>query len=186
MIKNGIGGSKTITGLDFEETNKKDLLSKLLEIENITIIENKKIYTGSGTGYFDIYFNKQLIAGYCKSYSFYSYLNSLGIKYEEILSKRLLPDNVIINFTTKTIYIIEIKYQEVGGSVDEKLQTSPYKTLQYSKLIDKLEYKIKFAYILSNWFKKPEYKDTLEYIEKTGSYYFFNFLPLSFIEFNFS
>jgi hypothetical protein len=81
----------------------------------------------------------------------------------------------------KTLYIIEIKFQEVAGSVDEKLQTCDFKNKQYNKLLAPLGISVKYVYILSDWFKKDVYRDVLKYVESVGCYYFFHELPLSFL-----
>jgi len=41
-----------------------------------------------------------------------------------------------------------------------------------------LNIEVEYVYILSDWFKKPEYKDTLDYIISVGCYYYFHYLPL--------
>jgi hypothetical protein len=50
---------------------------------------------------------------------------------------------------------IEVKYQQVAGSVDEKLQTCDFKLKQYLKLVASLGIKVEYVYVLNNWFKKP-------------------------------
>jgi len=83
---------------------------------------------------------------------------------------------VIVN---NTFFILEIKFQEVQGSTDEKLQTCDFKIKQYRKLLSRLNVEIKFIYILNDWFNKPEYKDVLDYIISIdGCCYYFNYLPL--------
>jgi hypothetical protein len=51
---------------------------------------------------------------------------------------------------SKTLFIIEVKYQQVAGSVDEKLQTCDFKRKQYLKLVRSLELKVEYVYVLSN------------------------------------
>nr|WP_252320048.1 hypothetical protein [Spiroplasma endosymbiont of Lariophagus distinguendus] len=63
-------------------------------------------------------------------------------------------------------------------SVDEKLQTCDFKRKQWQKLLSILNCKIEYWYLLSDWFKKPEYKDTLNYIIDSNCRYFFNYIPL--------
>ncbi|UOS15746.1 hypothetical protein MPG85_07165 [Helicobacter pylori] len=46
---------------------------------------------------------------------------------EKILSSQLLPNNAIFVPSNNTFFILEIKYQGTGGSVDEKLQTCDFK-----------------------------------------------------------
>ena len=62
------------------------------------------------------------------------------------------------------MYILEIKFQKVAGSVDEKLQTCDFKKKQYQRLFAPLNYEVEYIYILSDWFNRPEYKDVLTYI----------------------
>ena len=61
------------------------------------------------------------------------------------------PDECYINEKTKQIFVIEKKFQRTTGSVCEKIQTSDFKLWQYSKLFP--EYKVKYVYCLSDWFK---------------------------------
>ena len=81
----------------------------------------------------------------------------------------------------ETLFIIEVKYQHVAGSVDEKLQTCDFKRKQYQKLVRPLDLKVEYVYVLSDWFRKLEYKDVLEYIESVNCHYRFNTLPLAWL-----
>jgi len=67
---------------------------------------------------------------------------------------------------TKLFSYIEKKFQNANGSVDEKLQTFGFKLWQYSKLFNPLNIKVKYFYVLSDWFKQNKYADTLEYMKK--------------------
>jgi hypothetical protein len=93
-----------------------------------------------------------------------------------------LPDEAILIIKDKTLYIIEMKFQEVTGSVDEKLQTCDFKNQQYKKLLAPLNISVKYAYVLNDWFKKKEYKDVLDYVKSVGCYYFFEEIPLEFLD----
>ena len=169
MIKGGKGGSKTLTGLRFES---RVTLEK--------VINSLPNYNISGD---DVYCNSQKVAElYRKNKLYKKLLEPNNIDYKAIISKKLLPDEAILIFNNKTLYIVEIKFQEVAGSVDEKLQTCDFKNKQYNKLFAPLEIPVKYVYILNDWFKKPEYKNVLEYVKSVGCYYFFNELPLKFLE----
>src|SRR3989344_4163041 len=82
---------------------------------------------------------------------------------------------VIVN---NTLFIIEMKFQKVAGSVDEKLQTCDFKRKQYAKLMAVLNIEVEYIYILNDWFKKAQYKDTLDYVISVGCQYYFKYLPL--------
>lgn len=75
------------------------------------------------------------------------------------------PDEAYINETTKQIFIIEKKFQQGSGSVDEKIQTGPFKKRHYKKLFQ--NYNVHYIYCLSDWFKRDEYKSVLEYLEES-------------------
>jgi len=41
--------------------------------------------------------------------------------------------------------------------------------------------KVKYVYVLSDWFKHKSYKDVLDYINSVGCHYFFEILPFDFL-----
>ena len=168
MKRKGIGGGRTITGLRFESrVSMKNLLGSLpgYKVDKDTV-----------------YFKNGKVAEFYGKHKLYkNLLEPNGIDYSKIISKKLLPDEAILILSGKTLYIIEIKFQEVTGSVDEKLQTCDFKNKQYSKLLEPLGISVKYVYILSDWFKKDQYKDVLNYVESVGCYYFFHELPLDFL-----
>lgn len=168
MIKGGKGGGKTITGLRFES---RITLEKVL-----SAIPNYKVSNDK------VYFKGQIVAEfYPKNKLYKNLLEPKGIDYSKIISKKLLPDEAILILKDNILFIIEIKFQEVAGSVDEKLQTCDFKNRQYNRLLAPLGIKVKYVYILNDWFKKPEYKDVLTYVDSVGCHYFFYELPLSFL-----
>jgi len=164
MKKKGFGGGNTITGLKFERG--RDILS---------ILSNVKGYSVKGNIIF--YLGKEVARSYRK-YALYKFLESQGVDYKKIISKKLLPDEALYVIVKNTLFVIEMKYQEVTGSVDEKLQTCDFKKKQYKKLMAPLNIEVEYIYILSNWFRKPEYKDVLDYIISVGCQYYFQYLPL--------
>jgi len=100
--------------------------------------------------------------------NFYNYFN---INWENKISKQLRPDICI--FINGTIFIIECKFQQVDGSVDEKLQTCDFKKKQYEKLMFGSNIKVEYVYVLNNYFYNPKYKDVLDYIKSVKCYYYF-------------
>lgn len=164
MKKGGIGGGNTRTGLNFER--EKDM---------ITLLSNTPGY--SIKGHIILFEGKEVAYSYGK-HSLYRFLESKGVDYASILSKKLLPDEAIYVIVNNTIFILEIKFQEVAGSVDEKLQTCDFKKKQYQRLFAPLNYEVEYVYILSDWFNRPEYKDVLTYINSVGCQYYFRYLPL--------
>src|SRR3989344_949186 len=164
MIKGGKGGGNTLTGLNFEK--ERDILRLLSKTKGYSI-----------KGHVIFYNDKEVARSYKKN-SLYKFLESHGVKYSQILSKKLLPDEALYVVVNNTMYIIELKFQRVTGSVDEKLQTCDFKKKQYQRLLAPLNYEVEYVYILSDWFNHPAYKDVLTYIISVGCQYYFEYLPL--------
>lgn len=108
MIKNGKGGGNTKTGLVFEgETDLK------------TFLKNQNGYSVTEDNC--VFYNGKKVARIFKKHEFYKYLEEVGVDWTQYISKKLLPDNSIYVIVKNKLFIIECKYQQVAGSVDEKL-----------------------------------------------------------------
>lgn len=165
MIKNGKGGGNTKTGLVFE--GKTDLATFLNDQNGYRVVGDI------------VYYNNKKVARIFKKHEFYRYLKKIGIDWTKIISKKLLPDDSIYVIKTNTLFIVECKYQQVNGSVDEKLQTCDFKRKQYQKLMSQVNIDVEYIYLLSNWFKNPKYKDVLDYIISMHCQYYFEYIPLT-------
>ncbi|OON99257.1 MAG: hypothetical protein ATN35_01560 [Epulopiscium sp. Nele67-Bin004] len=165
MIKNGKGGGNTRTGLIFE--GKTDLSTFLDTQEGYSVLNG------------DVFYHDEKVARIFKKYSFYKFLEELGIDWAKILSKRLLPDDSIYVIVNNTMFIIECKFQQVAGSVDEKLQTCDFKKKQYQRLLSYANIEVEYIYLLSDWFRDPRYKDVLDYIISVHCQYYFEYIPLA-------
>lgn len=164
MKKGGVGGANTQTGIVFE--GKVDLRTKLEEVPGYKVAGHV------------IYYNDKIVGYSYRKNSLYTFLKEQGVDYKNYISKRLLPDEAIYVVKDNTVYIIEMKFQIVAGSVDEKLQTCDFKKKQYQKLFSSLNYEVEYIYLLSDWFRKEEYKDVRDYIISVGCSYYFEYLPL--------
>lgn len=164
MKTKGTGGGNTITGLNFEK--ERDILEILKKTRGYSIKGNV------------IYFRGKEVARSYRKHGLYRLLAERKIDWKKLVSKRLLPDEAIYVLVNNTLFIIEMKFQNVSGSVDEKLQTCDFKKKQYKKLMAPLNIEVEYIYILNDWFKKPDYKDTLDYVISVGCQYYFNYLPL--------
>lgn len=162
------GGARTnLNGLHFEQT---------------TSLNDALINAGYNIKNHSVYSDKQQIGMSVPQKQLYTYfLNLRGIYYEDYNSKEWRPDEAFINFTNNTVYIIEKKFQNCAGSVDEKLPGCHFKKLEYQKLFNPLNIDVVFIYILNDWFLDKRYHDTLDYIEYMGCYYFYNEIPLDFL-----
>lgn len=164
MIKGGTGGGNTITGLIYEA-----------KVDLGTFLNQQQDYKVSG---YDVFYKEKLVAKLFKKQGLYKYLKLEGVDWKKHISSKLYPDNCLYVIVNNTVYIIEVKHQQVAGSVDEKLQTCDFKKKQYIKLFSELNYKVEYLYILDNWFKQEKYKDVRDYIISVGCHYYYNYIPL--------
>ena len=70
-------------------------------------------------------------------------------KLDNFNSKQWKPDEAFINFENNTVYIVEKKWQETEGSVDEKLLGFGNKRRLYQRLLDKAEnsFAVQFIFV---------------------------------------
>ncbi len=164
MIKGGTGGANTLTGLIYE--GKVDLK---------TFLNNQHGYRVVGS---TVIYQDEEVAQIFQKYELYSeFLAPRGVDWKNCISSQLLPDNGIYVIINNTVFIIEVKTQNTPGSVDEKLQTCDFKKKQYQKLFFPLNIEVQYVYILDDWFRKPKYKDVLDYIISVGCQYYFQYIP---------
>ena len=159
------GGSRTNeNGLSFE--GRTDLLESFHNHPDFDVRENQ------------VFQNNNLVGEYYEKHSFYKqFLEVNGVDWKNIVSKKYLPDSVFVNHTNNTIYVIEKKFQEGSGSVDEKLQTCDFKKKIYQQLLFSLDYEVNYYYLLNDWFTKSEYRDVFDYIDSVGCKKFIEFIP---------
>lgn len=165
MIKGGKGGANTLTGLRFE--GERDLAGALVKLEGYQVSGPRILFNGKEIGL--LLTKHEIYSGFLKPH---------GVDGRKILSGLLLPDKAIILPDKKRVTILELKFQQTPGSVDEKLQTCDYKRKQYLKLFGPLGYVVEYTYVLGDWFLAPKYKDALNYVEAMGCHYYFGELPL--------
>jgi hypothetical protein len=154
----GAGGANTnINGLSYEDkTNLETLFSEV----NV----DKKI--GTKTIKFINYENVELInANKSKLYKHLEKNGDRNITIQQAAGCKE-PDEAYIDMSRKIIFIIEKKFQQTPGSVDEKIQTGVFKKIHYSKQFP--NYKINYIYCLSDWFRRNEYNSVLEYLQENN------------------
>jgi hypothetical protein len=177
MVRGGLGGGNTQTGIHFE--GRVDIVTYLNDEVAGYRCEQKTFNSKNQSMGFNMYYDENLVAESFKKHELYRYLDTLSVDWRSILSKQLLPDDAIYVIHNNTVFIIEVKYQEVAGSVDEKLQTCGFKLKQYRRLFAPLNHNVEYIYILNDWFRKTEYRDTLDYIISMNCRYYFEYLPLN-------
>lgn len=160
----GGGATTNHNGLAFEQETS---LRTAFENQGYTVLNN------------EIFLNRKVKGLITSKHGLYrDILIPNNILWSEILSKKLLPDEVFYNYSNKTIYIIEKKFQSAAGSVDEKLQTCDFKKRQYQKLLRDLNVTVEYIYVINEWFDHPSCNDVKEYISLVGCSYYTRILPL--------
>ena len=107
-------------GLKFENKTK---LSDLLDKHPSFYVDVNKVY-----------FNNEEVGLIVSQNKLYKWLDEVNPNWKNLTNKTLNPDEALFNKTNNTLYIIEKKYQETEGSVDEKLQTFHFKIWFYEKI----------------------------------------------------
>ena len=165
--KYGGGAQTNANGLQFEQTTSLD--DALINAGYV--LEGRRVYRdGAEIGY-----------SVPKQRLYSDFLERRGVDFRQYNSKRWLPDECFINDARKTAYIIEKKFQNTSGSVDEKLPGCHFKKWEYEKLFGPLGYRVAYLYVFNDWFHQEQYRDTLEYIHNMGCHYFFDAIPLDFL-----
>ncbi len=83
-----------------------------------------------------------------------------------VFSAKIYPDAFIINFSRKTLYIFEKKWQQSSGSVDEKIQTGPFKLEMFQKLLKQFGVKVEYNYVLSDYYKNKKFRNVKDYYKE--------------------
>ena len=159
--------------LKFEQ--KTDFQQLIAAIPGYSV---KKVSGKAGMG---VFFEEKLVARCFRKYDFYEFLAESKVDWRQVLSKELLPYDALLVIVRETLFIIEVKHQQVAEYVYRKLQTCDFKRKQYLKLVAPLGLRVEYVYVLSDWFRKPGYKDILDYIHSMNCHYKFNELPLSWL-----
>lgn len=162
------GGARTnVNGLHFEQTTSLD-----------TALSN----AGYRVAGYEVYNGAIKVGLSVQKHDFYKhFLIPHGVDFTEYNSKKWLPDECYVNLKTNTVFIIEKKFQNCAGSVDEKLPNCDFKKWEYEKLCNPIGFEVEYLYVFNDWFLQDVYRDTLEYIRMVGCNYFYNEIPLDFL-----
>ncbi len=149
----GAGGANTnVNGLSYEEkTDLSPLYTACIQEKK----EKVRTIRFEGYDFHLINANKSAL---------HKYMTKIGEKNTDLQPAAGCkePDEAYIDTAKRAVYIIEKKFQQTPGSVDEKLQTGPFKKYHYGKLFP--NYTIHYIYCLADWFKREEYTSVLEYL----------------------
>ena len=121
----GAGGANTnLNGLSYEELTDLQDRYKSCDLNN-----TDNVYEVKFEGY-DRKFVK------AKKSALHKYMNKNGEKNSELQPAAGCkePDEAYIDTEKKIIFIIEKKFQQTSGSVDEKIQTGHFKKMHYEEL----------------------------------------------------
>ncbi len=152
----GAGGANTnVNGLSYEE--KTDLSCLYTDCVQTKKDKSRIVKFANYDGEF-INVNKSAL---------HKYMTKIGEKNTDLQPAAGCkePDEAYVDNTRRNVYIIEKKFQQTPGSVDEKLQTGPFKKHHYGKLFP--NYNVQYIYCLADWFKRDEYASVLEYLQES-------------------
>ena len=160
-VRNGAEFEK-ISGLNFNKLHPKYRVRMMYEKDK---------------GYY-IFQGKDIICESHPKKQFKAYFHTNTISYQMDMPN-MEPDNCIINWKTKTIYIIEIKFQHKEGSVDEKPQAYIFRQRYFNDLLKSMGMKVKLIYVFNDWFRQNKYNYLRRNMDIDGVDYYYNELPPS-------
>ena len=154
------------TGAGGANTNKNGLsYEKLTELDTeFEILSKNKFHNEIK---FKIKSDRIFISS--KQYKFFKYMDKYINKDIKKAHGCKKPDECYIDEEHKIIFIIEKKFQQVPGSVCEKVQTPHMKLWQYNRTFP--DWYIVYIYCLSSWFQKNCIAE-LEYLNEMKYQYF--------------
>lgn len=164
MIKGGSGGALTnLTGLKFEQRTK---VSDAFEAAGFRVL---------GTEVFD---GDELICVMMAKRALYRFLKANGVVWQEFMSNTMEPDECLYFPSSNHFLVIEKKWQEVSGSVDEKLAACDFKLRRYERLFQGgMGASCSMIYLLNDWFRQPKYSDVLDYMTSANCLVYFEEIP---------
>lgn len=123
------------------------------------------------------FYNDDLVGQIFKKHAFYKFLESRSIKWQDYISKRLLPDDSIYVIINNTFFVIECRFDD--DTKYDELLLCDFKKKQYRKLLSRLNMKVIYVYLLGDIYKNFELNDALNYIHLMDCEYYFNYIPSS-------
>ena len=91
MVRGGLGGGNTQTGIHFE--GRVDIVTYLNDEVDGYRCEQKTLNNKNQSMGFNIYYNGNLVAESFKKHELYRYLDALSVDWRRILSKQLLVNS---------------------------------------------------------------------------------------------
>lgn len=154
MIAGGTGGANTKTGAIFEmETDlRENLINAGIDLSKVV---------------------------FCKQRDFPKMMKSHNFDMTENFGKEFWPDEAFIY--DNQLFVIEKKYQCVNGSVDEKIQTGPYKRIIYDVCARAIGLKKStYMYLLKDEaFNRPKYTiHQIPYLKQNNIPVYFDNFPI--------
>lgn len=179
MKAGGSGGANTQTGARFEEAT--DLVGLLGALPGYAIRE-KRVRTKAGgfraPGSYEVWAGDVLVAHIARQNHFGDVLlPSLGIRWQDHVSREAKPDEAIWFPDTRRLVILEKKSQQTSGSTDEKLASGHFRLESYSRLVAPANGTAEFWFVLHPYFSEPKYRDVVQYAKRTGCKVTFQFTP---------
>jgi hypothetical protein len=178
IIHNSAGGGANTNehGLNNETHVIQGVLHSVLSSFSL-IEENGNIYANKDG-------SRLCIGSTYRKKSFYNFINAhfpqkISMNpgnHHLCVSRDIWPHNFEPDFVLVlggNVNIFEIKYQAGSGSVDEKIQTGPYKKREYEILLSPT-FGVNYIFLLNDWFNQNGYRNVIQYNIENGCQCFFN------------
>lgn len=91
---------------------------------------------------------------------------------DSIKSKNFRPDGAFVSKDRKNVFILECKFQQCLGSIDEKILNGPIKRELYRMKYPEVD-EFKYGFVLSPWYKQESYDSWINILKLYGIKIFF-------------
>ena len=105
----------------------------------------------------------------------------MEVDWSYFISERTLPITDTLFSAGSTLYVIQNTIGQSVSNVEVKLQGCDFRKKQYQKLLSRVNISVEYIILLDEKFKKPQYRDILNYVIDSGCRYCLGYIPLSFL-----
>jgi hypothetical protein len=79
------------------------------------------------------------------------------------------------------LWVIDMRFSCTTQGAEDALDACAYTKKRYERIASPLGLRVEYVYVLGEWFKKPAYRDTLDYILSMNCHYHFGGIPLAWL-----
>jgi hypothetical protein len=84
-------------------------------------------------------------------------------------------------FLGGVLWVVDMRFARTPHGARDALDACAYTKKRYERIAGPLGLRVEYVYVLSDWFRAPGYKDTLDYVLCMNCHYHFGTIPLAWL-----